>query len=85
MQEKLSLKGKLAMLIVFPAYIVLALSIGAIVLLWWTIAMIMKLTGIIDAFIFLLRATMVVLKKKEFVDNLDPLDRAAMKMPNKKK
>jgi CHASE3 domain sensor protein len=78
--KNLNWRAKIALLFVAPFYIGVLVCVLIISASYWLLAQLLQLTGILDAFIYLLNETLKANKRIEFRANLDPLDRAVMDM-----
>lgn len=75
----LPLKAKIALIVVAPIYIAFLTIVLIFVTSFWLLAQFLNLSGILDAFIYLLTLTRKSAIKTEFMEGLDPLEKAIMK------
>ena len=83
--KNLKLNAKIALIVAAPIYVVFLLALFAIISGFWIIAQFLNITGIVDAFIFLLTWTKKKMTKSEIMEGIDPLQMAAFRDELKKK
>lgn len=72
--NQLNWRAKIALVLLAPFYVGIVLLVLAISFAWWIFAMILKVTGFLDAFIFLLKKTLQINTKANFNSTFGPVN-----------
>lgn len=80
----LSIKGKIATVIIFPVFFIILIGIFLFTVITWIVIKTLQITGILEALQYLFQYTNKILKTNRFNQTLSPEDQKIMKNVRKK-